>query len=97
MHVGPLSLGGLHALISARLGRSFPRPTMVRIAEISGGNPFYALELARAIEAGSSQSVLPATLAELMRQRIGRLDGETRICCWPRHARPPPPSSSSPG
>ena len=78
MHVGPLSLGGLHALISARLGRSFPRPTMVRIAEISGGNPFYALELARAIEAGSSQSVLPATLAELMRQRIGRLDGETQ-------------------
>ena len=78
MHVGPLSLGGLHALISARLGRSFPRPTMVRIGEISGGNPFYALELARAIEAGSSQSVLPATLAELMRQRIGRLDGETQ-------------------
>ena len=26
---------------------------MVRIAEISGGNPFYALELARAIEAGT--------------------------------------------
>ena len=79
VHVGPLSLGGLHALISARLGRSFPRPTMVRIAEISGGNPFYALELARAIEAGGPQSVLPATLAELMRRRIGRLEPETQI------------------
>jgi DNA-binding CsgD family transcriptional regulator len=78
LHVGPLSLGGLHALISARIGRSFPRPTMVRIAEISGGNPFYALELARAIDAGGSQSVLPATLAELMRVRIGRLDRETQ-------------------
>ena len=80
VRIGPLSLGGLHALISARLGRSFPRPTMVRIAEISGSNPFYALELARAIDAGStnSQSVLPATLAELMRRRIGRLDRETQ-------------------
>jgi hypothetical protein len=27
--------------------RSSSRPTMVRIQEISGGNPFYALELAR--------------------------------------------------
>nr|WP_268778112.1 AAA family ATPase [Mycolicibacterium malmesburyense] len=79
VNVGPLSLGGLHALISTRLGRSFPRPTMVRIAEISGGNPFYALELARAIDAGGSQSVLPATLAELMRRRIGRLDRETQV------------------
>src|SRR6185369_7625481 len=52
VRVGPLSLGGLHTLVSARLERSFPRPTMVRIAEISGGNPFFALELARAIDAG---------------------------------------------
>ena len=74
--VSALSLGGLHALISARLGRTFARPTMVRIAEISGGNPFYALELARAIDMGSANahSRLPGTLAELMRMRIGRLD-----------------------
>src|SRR6476646_2564524 len=49
---------------------------MARIAEISGGNPFYALELARAIDMGSANahSRLPGTLAELMRMRIGRLD-----------------------
>ena len=78
IRMGPFSLGGLHALISARLGRSFSRPTMVRIAEISGGNPFYALELARAIHVGSNraQPSLPATLAELMRLRIGSLDGQ---------------------
>jgi predicted ATPase len=77
IRVGPFSLGGLHALISTRLGRSFSRPTMVRIAEISGGNPFYALELARAIHVGSTraQPSLPATLAELMRLRIGSLEG----------------------
>ncbi|MCW2628138.1 MAG: transcriptional regulator, luxR family [Mycobacterium sp.] len=80
VRVGPLSLGGLHALISARLDRSFPRPAMVRIAEISGGNPFYALELAHAIDVGaaSSEPVLPGTLAELMRLRIGRLDPDAR-------------------
>ena len=76
IRVGPLSLGGLHTLISTRLGQSLSRPTMVRIAEVSGGNPYYALELARAIDAASTSadSVLPATLAELMRIRIGRLD-----------------------
>jgi hypothetical protein len=51
---------------------------MVRIAEISGGNPFYALELARAIHMGSAraQPSLPGTLAGLMRLRIGSLDGQ---------------------
>ncbi|WP_370647097.1 helix-turn-helix transcriptional regulator [Mycobacterium sp. IDR2000157661] len=76
IEVGRLSLGGLHAIISKRLGRSFSRPVMTRIANISGGNPFYALELARAIDlgAGGAQPVLPTTLAELMRMRIGDLD-----------------------
>ena len=46
--VSPFKLGGLHRVVSERLGRSLPRPTMVRICEISGGNPLYALELARA-------------------------------------------------
>jgi hypothetical protein len=45
----PMSLGELHHVISQRLRRSFPRPTLVRIHEVSGGNPFYAIELARAI------------------------------------------------
>ena len=32
-----------------RLRRSFSRPAMGRIHEVSGGNPFYAIELARAL------------------------------------------------
>jgi ATP/maltotriose-dependent transcriptional regulator MalT len=78
IRVRPLSLGGLHTLFSERLGRSFPRPTMVRIGEISGGNPFYALELAHAIEGRSLdvEAALPATLADLVRARIGHLDGD---------------------
>ena len=80
IRVGPLSLGGLHAVLFARLGRSLPRPTMVRIQEISGGNPFYALELARAIDRGlaGTEASLPGTLAELVHARIGSLDPDVQ-------------------
>jgi DNA-binding NarL/FixJ family response regulator len=49
LDVGPLSLGALRRLLEHRLGVSFPRPTLRRIHSRSEGNPFYALELARAI------------------------------------------------
>ncbi|HEX7825392.1 MAG TPA: ATP-binding protein, partial [Mycobacterium sp.] len=49
IRLGPMSLGGLHSIITANLGKPLSRPVMVRIAEISAGNPFYAMELARAM------------------------------------------------
>jgi ATP/maltotriose-dependent transcriptional regulator MalT len=76
VQIRPLSLGGLNAVITERLGRSLSRPAIVRIQEVSQGNPFYALELARAMD-GDSRSAempLPMTLAELVRARIGSLD-----------------------
>lgn len=72
--VGPLSLGALHGVLRERTGRSFPRPTMVRIQEISGGNPFYALELALSDALGDLPALtsgLPDTLASLVAARIG--------------------------
>ena len=42
IRLGPMSLGGLHSIITARLGKALSRPVIVRIAEISAGNPFYA-------------------------------------------------------
>ena len=50
LRLGPLSVGATHRLLRERLGVSFPRPTLVQLHERSGGNPFYALELARALE-----------------------------------------------
>jgi predicted ATPase len=38
VRVGPLSVGAVHQLLSDRLGRTFPRQTLVRIHERSGGN-----------------------------------------------------------
>jgi DNA-binding CsgD family transcriptional regulator len=78
VRVGPLSLRALHTMILERFGKAFPRPTMVRIAEVSGGNPFYALELARGVDGRSStgEAVLPSTLTELVRLRIEHFDGQ---------------------
>jgi DNA-binding NarL/FixJ family response regulator len=71
----PLSLGALHAVVAQRVGRSFPRPKMLQIHDVSGGNPFYAVELAQAIDDGSwdDRTFLPGSLAELVRARIGSL------------------------
>jgi DNA-binding CsgD family transcriptional regulator len=76
----PFKIGALSQLLSERLGRSFSRPAIVQIEEVSGGNPFYALELGRAMrdsETGSVES-LPNTLSELVRARIDVLESEVK-------------------
>ena len=80
VRVAPMSLGALHTMLSTRLGRRFSRPAIVRIAEVSGGNPLYALELARVVDAGPpwQGKGLPATLADVVRLRVHRLDDEVR-------------------
>ena len=75
----PLSLGATQAMVADRLGRSFPRPTMVKIYQTSGGNPFYAIELARAIQDDPVRGaeLLPGSLNELVQARIGSVDADT--------------------
>ncbi len=73
VQVGPLSLGALHQMLRSRTGSSFPRPALGRIEQISGGNPFYALELARDTRRegmADPASPLPQTLAQLVRTRV---------------------------
>jgi DNA-binding CsgD family transcriptional regulator len=84
LRVAPLSLGATHRLVQARLGATFARPTLLRVHEASGGNPFYALELARAVtahgEVGDPTKPLPVpdTLEGLVRERLAGLPEETR-------------------
>lgn len=55
IRVGPVSVGALFQLLRTRLGHAFARPALMRIAEWSGGNPLFALEIGRAIlESGRS-------------------------------------------
>lgn len=80
----PLSLGALHKLLKTRLDASFPRPTLRRVQEISGGNPFFALELARALQrqggalAPGDDLPVPGNLHELVRDRLARLPEAAR-------------------
>ena len=76
---GPLSLAALHHLIRDRLGTSLPRPLLVRLAAASGGNPFFALEIARALDQDTGDRPsgeplpIPARLEELVAARVGGL------------------------
>jgi DNA-binding CsgD family transcriptional regulator len=69
--VGPLSVGALRRLVRLRLGLSLRRPDLLRLREVSGGNPFYALELARTLEAGGGREPrLPQALGEILIPRL---------------------------
>jgi DNA-binding CsgD family transcriptional regulator len=71
--VRPLSSHALRTVVRAAIGYAIPRAAMARIHRISAGNPFYAIELARALT-DSAGETLPGTLAELVRARVGCLD-----------------------
>ncbi|MCV7089946.1 AAA family ATPase [Mycobacterium interjectum] len=74
----PLSVGELHQVLSRRMGRSVARPTLLRIHEITDGNPFFALELTRELgtEGRPSRLSLPSSLNNLVRSRIGRVGAD---------------------
>jgi DNA-binding NarL/FixJ family response regulator len=74
-----LGPGALHRMLRSRLGTSFPHPTLRRIEAESGGNPFIALEIGRALarrgitSLGTSVLPVPGTLAGLVDERLGAL------------------------
>jgi DNA-binding CsgD family transcriptional regulator len=82
VRLGPLSFGAVQRLLHRNLGTALPRPVLSRVYELSGGNPFFALELGRACERGSIQlelgGRLPVTLDALVRDRIAALPAQTR-------------------
>jgi tetratricopeptide (TPR) repeat protein len=84
LDVGPLSLAVLRQLIEGRLGRAPPRPTLVRIARTARGNPFFALEIARALERSGESAAppdllpLPESLQELLLARVAALSAAGR-------------------
>ncbi|MGE2833103.1 LuxR C-terminal-related transcriptional regulator [Mycobacterium sp. SMC-4] len=80
IRLGPLPVGALRTLISDRLGRVPPAPSMARIAAVSAGNPLFALELARAMDERphDTEPRLPGTLSDLVRLRTDGLDDDVR-------------------
>ena len=78
----PLSAAALHGIITSRVGLPLRRPLVVRIAQLSGGNPLYALEIATmlardGIPTGRELPV-PDDVRALVAKRIRALPAATR-------------------
>jgi hypothetical protein len=66
------SLSDLHHLLADRLEIELPRPQLARVHELSGGNPLYALELARA-----GDLRVPRSLRDALDARVAQLPEDT--------------------
>ena len=84
VELGPLRLGAIGGILRARLGAALPRYALTRLYEACGGNPFYALECARALAGHSRVSLtnepipIPRSLSDLVRHRVRKLTPEAR-------------------
>ena len=81
IRLGPLSIGAIQLLLRTQLGITLSRPNLLRLSEVSGGNPFFALELARAqptVSGAAGALLVPPTLERLLAGRFDDLDPESR-------------------
>lgn len=83
IRVSGLSAGALHQLIKGRLGGTFSRAGLLRLHSATGGNPFFALELAASLlragaPAAGEALPVPDNVRELVAARLRRLPGSTR-------------------
>jgi DNA-binding CsgD family transcriptional regulator len=84
VEVEPMSLGATGRLLRHRVDVVLARPMLRRIHETSGGNPLFALEIARALQQGHLELTsdeplpIPPDLEALLRDRVLRLPDATR-------------------
>ena len=78
--VCPLDPPSIHRLLRNAVGRELPRAALAAIERASGGNPFFAVELARSAEwdAGEPHIHVPENLRELLSGRLDRLPAATQ-------------------
>jgi DNA-binding CsgD family transcriptional regulator len=83
--LGPLGIEDLDVLIARHLGANLSMPVLQQLYATSGGNPFYALEIARYLLSRQTTTTLfgdnlpvPPGLRELVRSRLSRLPAATR-------------------
>ncbi|HYZ13884.1 MAG TPA: AAA family ATPase [Actinomycetota bacterium] len=83
VHVGPLSLNDIERVVLETVGEGFPRTTLLRIHEMSGGNPFFAQEIGQALLrrggelAAGERPPIPDRLQELIEDRLKGLPAKT--------------------
>ena len=98
---GPLSPAALHRVLMEELGHAFPRPTLVRLTEAAGGNPLYAVEIARELDRRGERDIsarvpVPQSLEALVRARVQALPPRREThCSVQRRSRDPTPRRST--
>lgn len=84
VRLGGLGLAALQHLLEAREGAGLPRRLLLKVHELSRGNPFFAIELAHALAgrdeplAPGEQLPVPETLSELVAGRLARIGADAR-------------------
>jgi class 3 adenylate cyclase/DNA-binding CsgD family transcriptional regulator len=80
--VGPLAMEVIGRLIQLHLQTTVPRPRLAEIHRASGGNPFYALELARTLKDGplpfDAPLTVPANLRAVVAERLSQAGHDAR-------------------
>ncbi|MFL5887090.1 MAG: BTAD domain-containing putative transcriptional regulator [Thermoleophilaceae bacterium] len=83
LRLGPLHTRALYKVLREPLRDALTPPLLASIEQASRGNPFYALEIARAVRAGGPPGAgeplpVPDDLRELVRTRLRALPERTR-------------------
>jgi DNA-binding CsgD family transcriptional regulator len=83
VHLGPLSLDKIERVLRDKVGEGFPRTTLLRLHEMSGGNPFFAQEIGLALlrrgggVTAGERLPIPDRLQELIEDRLEGLPAGT--------------------
>jgi predicted ATPase len=83
LDVGPLSLDAIERVLRDTAGEGFPRTTLLRIHEMSGGNPFFAQQIGLALLRrgddvwAGDRLPIPDRLQELIENRLEGLPKPT--------------------
>jgi len=83
LRLAGLTPGALHGLIKTHMGVHLSRPSVLRVHRMTGGNPFFALQLTSVlVEAGLPAATepwpVPDDLREIVASRLGMLPARVR-------------------
>jgi predicted ATPase len=85
--LGPLTAAELRQIAESRTGRPLSRPALAQIGQAAGGNPFYAVEVARLLPdrppPGQAMAPVPESLSEVVAARLALLPDLARRVLLP--------------
>ena len=81
--LGPLAPGELESVVRSQSGTSLPPPSWRAVCRVSGGNPFFALQIAEAVArkgglAPGETPPLPESVTEAVHDRLASLSAGAR-------------------